>query len=186
MSIPNINPVTGIPYGVISGKNVPDLVDMIMGSGTSLTAQAAKDELTERLRSVVSDYVVGGSSVAAVTAMTEELVEIVWDRADLDYGEEEYEWTDDEGIKYHLGYLGGAILIWVEESPYFTHAPPCSPCVRNAGDLDSAHNDYGEIWCYCPNPESLPHDVLTGMKIYKKDPRPPVGGEEFEAIQVFP
>ena len=47
-----------------------------------------------------------------------------------------------EGVKYHISWLGGAPLLWVFEGPVGYCNSLCSPCVPNAGDLDSGF----ELW----------------------------------------
>lgn len=56
-----------------------------------------------------------------------------------------------EGVTYHISWLGGAPLVWVFESPYVTKADLCSPCVPNAGSLDSLNPDGYE--CYDVPPD---------------------------------
>lgn len=42
-----------------------------------------------------------------------------------------------EGVKYRIDWLGGSPLLWVIEGPVGYCDRLCSPCVPNAGDLDS-------------------------------------------------
>ena len=51
-----------------------------------------------------------------------------------------------EGVRYEISWLGGAPLLWVFESPIISKARLCSPCVPNAGDLNSLDPDGYE--CY--------------------------------------
>jgi hypothetical protein len=74
------------------------------------------------------------------------------DSFDYDY---EYE-TDHGPVKLTTGTLGGAILIWVLESPWVAEVRVCSPCVPNAGDLDSPHE--GGMVCYCLPPDDMPEE----------------------------
>ena len=59
-----------------------------------------------------------------------------------------------EGVKYEISWLGGAPLLFVLESPVISKARLCSPCVPNAGDLNSlddvGYECYGipEYWRY--------------------------------------
>lgn len=59
-----------------------------------------------------------------------------------------------DGVKYEISWLGGAPLLFVLKSPVISKAKLCSPCVPNAGDLDSLDEDgyecYGipEYWRY--------------------------------------
>jgi hypothetical protein len=41
-----------------------------------------------------------------------------------------------DGVKYHISWLGGAPLLWVNEGPVGVANRLCSPCVPNAADLD--------------------------------------------------
>jgi len=51
-----------------------------------------------------------------------------------------------DGVKYEISWLGGAPLLFVLESPVISKAKLCSPCVPNAGDLNSLDDDSYE--CY--------------------------------------
>jgi len=67
-----------------------------------------------------------------------------------DEDQDTYTYQEGEGknlCRYQLGYLGGAPLIWVIQSPVTTTCRRCSPCVPNAGNLDSPDPD-GGITCY--------------------------------------
>lgn len=59
--------------------------------------------------------------------------------------EEVYE-GEHEGVKFRVSWLGGAIIVFVMESPVTTWARPCSPCVLGAVSLDSLDPDGVE--CY--------------------------------------
>ena len=51
-----------------------------------------------------------------------------------------------DGVKYEISWFGGAPLLWSLESPVISKARLCSPCVPNAGDLNSLDDDGYE--CY--------------------------------------
>jgi hypothetical protein len=68
----------------------------------------------------------------------------------LECDECEYSLEDSSGNQFLLGYLGGAPLIWCIKTDTIVYVKSlCSPCVPNAGDLDSGitteHNGYA---CY--------------------------------------
>jgi len=111
--IPNINPETGIRYGVVSLNSLQDWV--------------------------WEEFEYKG-----------ELLTEVDDEAE-DWPEEPAYELEVEDMKLQLGWLGGAPLVWVLKSPHTTRARECSPCVPNAGDLDSL--DEGGFECY-----TLPED----------------------------
>ena len=66
--------------------------------------------------------------------------------ADLFYCSEPSGTIEHDGLIVTFDWLGGCPLIIVNESPFITFASPCSPCVPNAGDLDSLDPDGVE--CY--------------------------------------
>lgn len=129
--LPNINPSTGVRYGIVSLDSLAEWAgDEFLVYGTNESFIAALDEAR------------GGGDW---------LSEAVF--------EEEYEEDEDvyslelakDGLKLQLSYLGGAPLVWVLESAHTTRARLCSPCVPNGGDLDSL--DEGGFVCYTLPPE---------------------------------
>jgi hypothetical protein len=66
-----------------------------------------------------------------------------------------------EGVEYTIMHLGGAPLLYIAFSLHVVDdAPQCSPCVPNAGDLDSYYRGArGSTQCY-----TVPADWL-----YKED-----------------
>ena len=222
----NVDPETGIAYGVISASRVPDLYDDITRHGTDETAVAKERELREGIQYALAR--IDANEVFAAcdspdeqesalrvrfsavlsrplelpTYQRAQLVESIWDLVDVasgtfdidevtdaiidwlnlngpdmdDAGEHEYTYEDRE-FKYLLGYLGGAPLIWVARSPFVTYCAPCSPCVPNAGDLDScSENEVGTL-AYCldlddyGNDEDKPYRVVrhaTNEVVYER------------------
>jgi hypothetical protein len=110
---------------------------------------------------VYDEFFYHGTNETEAAARDEYMSQFEGDEIDTDKIEEEfydsYEGWEEEyslekdGMKLQLGYLGGAALVWVLESPHTTYSRPCSPCVPNAGDLDSL-SDTG-IECYTLPPE---------------------------------
>jgi hypothetical protein len=73
----------------------------------------------------------------------------------VDYGcdDEMHEYTYDNGsTQYLLTSLGGAPLAYVIKSSHVAFVKECSPCVPNAGDLDSPAKKITDrgVFCYCP------------------------------------
>lgn len=136
--MPNVNPKTGIAYGVVSLNSLQDWVfDEFVVHGKNLTAIRAEEEV--RAENPKSDEW--------------EIDEIL---ACMQLEEEEYEFETHCGMKLLLSYLGGAPLVWVLESPHTTMCAPCSPCVPGAGDLDNQHTDGVEAY-------TLPPDWFSDM-----------------------
>ena len=46
-----------------------------------------------------------------------------------------------EGVKYQSSWLGGALNVWIFESPHTGRFAECSPCVPGAGNLDRPDAD---------------------------------------------
>lgn len=142
MSLANINPETGIRYGVISANSIngfvfQDIFDQVYNFFSELCYNEAIEELKIDNPEDAEDE--------------EKLDEFEQDFFDNFQPEEIWGDFELDGIKGHLSCLGGAYIIFVTESPYTTKAKLCSPCVPNAGDLDSL-NENGYT-CYDVPPE---------------------------------
>jgi len=161
--MPNYNERTGIPYGVLSGNNVPELLDDICRNGDNLSYAAFKAEIEASLRgaviSALGNYTHRAEKVAEGIDYSA-LMEGLFDSClaeDWQGEEEEFEYgyeTEDGPVKLLLGWLGGAPLIWVCDSPYVAECAQCSPCVPGAGDLDTPR-DGGRI-AHCLPPDDMP------------------------------
>lgn len=134
----NINPNTFIPYGVISAQSLhPDVVADLVTHGRDVRWDDACDEISEILKSSLSDYV--------RHCHMNDLVEMVVELAAEDWNCEEPIYEGEwENVKFRTGWLGGAMLVWILESPHIAGYAKCSPCVPNAGDL----NNEGDYSCY--------------------------------------
>jgi len=190
--IANINPKTGIAYGVINANEVPYLLEEIINNGNDVSYQSWKKEVIDNIASILENHVNGEDGVDCLSALIADMswkhktnsakedvksslddlqsdgleteinftteAEAIFDSFDLnetyENDEGQYEHSEGKGkneCKYILGYLGGAPLIWVIQSPYLTHARKCSPCVPNAGDLNNL--DVNGVECYDVPPE---------------------------------
>lgn len=128
----NVNTATGIRYGVISANSVPDLYDEITTNGESLNWRAHIAEAESRVAALLEEL---GASRAEREAK-DIVSNLDWDGIEFD--EQDYEYTDSDGNQFQLSHLGGAPLIWCIKTSSVVHCRSlCSPCVPNAGDLDS-------------------------------------------------
>jgi len=182
----NINPSTGVRYGVASAQNHPWLYEHITMNGNSLSYQwwrddiqtslgrlddrdlptLSREEVASSIQDSIKDYVGGywlkRNIEYAVDAVFEKSNDSVSSRVfsalEENLGEafeggggegEDYE-LDDDDASYLIQYLGGAPLIWVTKSPRIVYVKSlCSPCVPNAGDLDSGLTTEDEGYeCY--------------------------------------
>ena len=130
--MPNINPETGIPYGVVSLHSLAEWVcEEFTYHGVNLTYEEEK-------RLFFREH--PGAS------------EEEWEEHAEQYcpAEEEY-YLERDRMQLGLFYLGGAPLVWVYYSPVTRRCRPCSPCIPGAGDLDSP--DPKGMECYTLLPE---------------------------------
>jgi len=138
----NCSPTTGIRYGIISAHSLhSDVIDEIQSNGTDVHYEEMRKDLRESIENVCRDYM--------CTSRTVDVADYAIDQASEDWEDDEpiHEFEID-GIKGRTTWLGGALLVWVFESPFQTHAQICSPCVPNCGDLDSLMSDEGGYLCY--------------------------------------
>lgn len=130
----NVNPETGIRYGIISAISLdPEIVNQIQCEGRDVRWEDAKRDLEDTIRSACE----GLMSKHDVDAVVDEAL----DRMNGD------QWVDDEpihefridGVMGQTTWLGGALLVWVFKSTDVGRFELCSPCVPNACSLDSPY-----------------------------------------------
>ena len=149
----NIHPVTGIPYGVIAANSLdPEIFDMIMTNGENTTELDAEEEFRKQINHEIE------SGRLAADQFGEEMERRLRERSE--HATEDchryVEYDDDNklSLEVETTYLGGAILVYVLQSPYLCAAPLCSPCCPNAGDLDNRYEDgVGGVTCYDVPPD---------------------------------
>lgn len=150
MSIVNINPKTGIRYGIISAASLdPDVIDQIQREGRDVRWEDARQGMEDTIRSACEGYMSNRD--------IQEVVDAAVDRMNGD------NWYDDEpihefwidGVEGQTTWLGGALLVWVFWSAHTRWSALCSPCVPNAGDLDSlpSGEDCNVQLCYDVPPD---------------------------------
>ena len=131
---PNVNPETGIRYGIISANSLDgELVqDLLYYEGEDLSWKEAEEEIKIAMRE-------------------EGVTEEDWDRTLDDrlsdvYIDEPIVEGECEGVKYRTSWLGGALHFWIFESHRIGKYNLCSPCAPNAGNLDCPNENGYE--CY--------------------------------------
>jgi hypothetical protein len=144
---PNTNPETGIRYGIISSQSLhSEIIHEIQSIGSDIYFEEACDDIRMSLEGVLRDY------------MPKENIDEIAEDAINRFGEN-YEHDEPvhefilNGVKGRTTWLGGALHVWIFDSPYLTHRGLCSPCVPNCGDLDSKFNDEGGYKCYDVPPD---------------------------------
>lgn len=144
---PNTNPATGIRYGIISSNSLhSEVIDEIMNVGSDVHYEEACEDIRLSLEQVLRDYM----RKEHISELAEDAIEKFGEN--YEPYETVYEFTLD-GVKGRTTWVGGALCVWVFESPYLTHRRLCSPCVPNCGDLDSEFNDEGGYECYDVPPD---------------------------------
>jgi len=138
----NTNPATNIRYSIISANSLhSDVIDEIQSRGTDVRYDEAMKDLREAIKRACSDYM--------STCDADEVAELAVENASEDfYDDEPIHEFEIDGVKGRTTWLGGALLVWIFESPFQTHAQLCSPCVPNCGDLDHLMSDEGGYPCY--------------------------------------
>ncbi len=117
----NVNPKTGIRYGVVSLNSLAEWVyDEFLEHGTDLTHAEALAEARES-----GEYLDSGGEFDEYAFNDNYCAD-----------ETEYE-LETDGMKLGLSHLGGAALVWVFESPHLADCAVCSSCCPNVGDLDT-------------------------------------------------
>lgn len=131
--IPNYDESTGIHYGVISQHSIgPEALDEIYHGphSTDLAYENWKEQLKAEIKSAAEDYM--------NSRQLERFVEHCMDWDDIG---ESYQGDEIDPRYEEAGYVVNKCLdadLFVIKSPFYTYAPECSPCVPNAGNLDSA------------------------------------------------
>lgn len=169
----NINPATGIAYGYISANALhPDVVQTLQDNGKDVdyddaVAEAQNEAVREWASKLLAADVLDldlfvklkDSDLVALDddRLSDALLEYV--QANWSGSEWEQKFNDDyqpdepihegehEGVKYRTSWLGGALNVYIFESPFVTEtARECSLCVPNAGNLDQVGQ--GSYQCY--------------------------------------
>ena len=173
--MPNFNTTSGTAFGVISARTLTgDVLDTLFyGSGAvNLSEKAVSDEarkaaewewfflVTNATENVIEKTGIRNGDQfdddfeVEIEKLTpnqitdrDEFIEFRLDEMNnnLEIDEPVIEGVYED-VHYCINWLGGAIIVFVTESPFKTHAAACSPCVPGAGDLDNLHAEGVE--CY--------------------------------------
>lgn len=169
----NVNAETGIRYGVIDARYCMEFYNDICTNGDSITYRNWKEEMISAILSGICGALdMSPTREERLSGNLRDIAENTFDALaddgvfdDTSFEEEEYEY-EENGNQYLLSYLGGAPLIWAIKTSNIVNVQSlCSPCVPNAGDLNSGLVSSGEGYeCY-----GLPEDCFTDeeLKEYK-------------------
>ncbi len=167
-SLPNTNPKTGYAYGVILGRNAPELLDDIFSRGDNDTFAGIVDELKEQclkaVAEVIDPYVFDAERVAS--QIEDDLESLLLEHVEPPE-ESRYVLSEDDA-EYMTIWLGGAPHIMVTQSPYLAYCAQCSPCVPLAGDLGSLRGKEEGVLAHSIPPEDYPPEVQERLKQRKE------------------
>lgn len=137
----NVNPETGIRYGIIHANSLDsEVVNVIQMYGKDVHWEDAVRDAKEHVNRLVEEGEIPEEEFDSELDDTIESMSNQW------YDDEPVHEFEMDGVKGRTTWLGGALHIWVFESPVISKARLCSPCVPNCGDLDSL-SESGEE-CY--------------------------------------
>ena len=141
----NTNPETGIRYGTIYLNSLDgDTAQWLWDNGENVSEREAYEDLKSSIELDLR-WEVDNGRLNEVEFADELDYRLEHACENLQIEEPVIEGTCD-GVSYAISWLGGAPLLWVFDSPVISKVRLCSPCVPNAGDLDSLDDDGYE--CY--------------------------------------
>lgn len=147
----NINPDTGVRYGVVALQSLdPDLADRLMygPQASNLSYDQAYEEARDKAETSAAER----AAELGFVHGSRDWDDYVEDQVDLALDEfsDTYQSSEDvyagvlNGITYRISWLGGAPFLWALQSPEIVGVRSlCSPCIPNAGDLDSGLDPQG-------------------------------------------
>ena len=147
----NVNPITGINYGIISGASLDsDIAQEIFERAYWIVLDAAyKEALIQELKNIDEDceFDLSGDVSELEELANEHDLDLyqISDSLQIDEPEAEFEY---DGAKIATSFLGGAMNVFVLESTSTGWYNQCSICVPNAGNLDEPVPAYSGVECY--------------------------------------
>jgi hypothetical protein len=136
---PNMNLETGIHFGCISQNTLdPDALMGLIDNSADVLYDSASDEFAEDLKTAMEEGTV--LELLKRNYMDESYVDEDYDTIVSEwcqgYQNDYHQWyyQDEE---YEMDFSEDMNCIIILRSPYYTYCRGCSPCVPNAGDLDS-------------------------------------------------
>lgn len=150
--MPNTNPRTGLPFGVINGNSLdPELLDALYTAASAKVYDVRYQERRAELRrDVISmlDALFPNCATIEERGWFEDLIEAQIE-AEAEGGafdsDEPCAEVTHEGVTVSYGYLGGAPIVFSYDGPVTHVRSYCSPCCPGAADLDSGP---GDIACH--------------------------------------
>lgn len=146
----NVDKATGIHYGVISQHSVnAEAVDEIFRGPNSrdLNYEAYVKQVKDSVREAVRQAM----DSCMLDSKAEELADFLADEAEgWDWLGDCYNGDEIDPLYEADGYKVTKCLdadLFILQSPFYTHAQYCSPCVPGAGNIDSPCEDGPKTFC---------------------------------------
>lgn len=142
----NVNPETGVHYGIISARNLdPEVICDLQVMGRDVHWEERKQEITDQTRRDWENGNITGEDY-------EDELEYRLERAgDEFYDDEPVHEFQRDGVRGRTTWLGGGMLVWIFKSDWVGKFDLCSPCVPGAANCDSPNPNGVEG--YDVNPE---------------------------------
>lgn len=153
----NVNVETGVAFGYVSASSLhPDLVNDLQMDGEEVYyAEAVKEAQKEATQEWFNKIEASGVLELDLVGGPDDLWNAVGKHVEANWSGSYWErrfndnYQPDEpihegvkdGVKYRTSWLGGALNVWVFESPHIGRYQQCSPCVPGAGNLDNPDAD---------------------------------------------
>lgn len=135
--ITNVDPDTGIRYGVISGNSLDsNLLCELQDSGDNDSYIAWRADKANEIKREIENGVYGEIDPDEVESEVDRLLEAASES--YESNEDNYSGEKD-GVKYQISWLGGAPLVWALGGLIGCANRLCSPCVPGAADLDGGY-----------------------------------------------
>ncbi len=172
----NLNKETGIRFGVIHSNQIDaEAASDFYSKGDDLDFEKHKRDLKESLAAAIEKVLDEYNHERSNDS--ENLAEEIVDHLDYDgyegTGECQRTWYERDGYKISSNSRGE---LFVQESPFFTYAPFCSPCAPGACSIDEGCEDDSLPKAYCLNADWFGEDefvcpypvfeVGTGKQVY--------------------
>lgn len=137
-NIANVDPETGISYGVIAINSLADWVlEEIRAGGSDLDYEEAQEEVGQAISNAIDHKNLSESQQEQVNDLINDIIAVVLENWEGSGDNVRYRYeTEHEGAKLVVQTTSGGEL-FVFKSPVTQVVAQCSPCFPNAGDLDN-------------------------------------------------